>query len=173
MAQLHLEFIPRRRIPWLGISVLVITIAWGGVVGFNWFNLRASGLRQQAQLSTLDQTLKEKKRLVMQSQSNIDPAVEQRLKAQTKMVAALTYPWNRVLAMVEQAEAKDVAILTFVHDQSAHNTQLSVEGLDVAALISFVEQLNEGNPAGRWYMASYQVQSQNTPQTVRANIVER
>lgn len=89
------------------------------------------------------------------------------------MLNALRYPWNRVLAPVEQADSADVALLSLTHEQSTGVTQLQVEALSAAALIAYVDKLNAGNEEGgdTWYLSSYQAQPQNNPPTIKGTIL--
>lgn len=169
MTQLNLEFIYRRQVPWIGFAFLAIALGYGASVAINWLDLHSMVEHGQERILKSSQSLKDKQRLALINQNNSEPGDEQRKKNEKKMMMALTYPWNRVLSTIEQSAEKDVAILSFVHRQSISDTQLSVEALDVPALIRFVEKMNE-DEGSRWYITGYQMQAQNTPQTVKANI---
>lgn len=121
----------------------------------------------------LERSLKDRQRAFLLKQQNVDPASQQRAKEQKKIIDALRYPWNRVLAPIENTDGKDVAILSLSHDQGSGNTQLQVEALNAEALVRFVGDLNEGNEddGDHWYLASLQAQPQNNPPTVKGLIV--
>lgn len=171
MTKLQLEFVSQRRIPWFGLTFLSVTLIWSAFVAVKWIDLRNRNQQSQAQVLELERLLKEKNAKAQQVRLAMDPAMERHANEQKKVLKALTYSWNQVFAAIEQAASDNVAILSFTHDQATSDSQLSVEALDVAALVRFVEKLNEADPDKRWYIASYQMQPQNSPQTVRGIIL--
>ena len=169
MRRIHLEFIQQRNTPWVGIIFLVAAFACTAISANVWSKMQAAGDRRQARIVQLERTIKDKQALESKSQSSIDPHEQARRQDEKKVLRTLSYPWNRVFANIEQFSGKDVAILSMAHDQKSGETQLAVEGLDLPALIRFVDQMNEAEDSKRWYIASYQIQFQNNPATVRAN----
>ena len=74
----------------------------------------------------------------------------------------------------EERGEDGVAVLSMTHDSASGGTQLSVEALDVPALVRFVAKMNRASDdadALRWYLASYQAQPQNTPPTIKGVIL--
>ena len=177
--KLQLEFIARRRITWLGIACLLLSLGVLGVLLDQWFALKQLASEQAARTARLEQTLQERRRAAEQLQARSDPETERRIKEQEKILATLRYPWGRVLATIEEADGDDVAVLSLSHEQAGGVTQLSVEALDTGALVRFVDALNEsaaeeGEPKiARWYLASYQWQSQNNPPTVKGMVLNK
>ncbi|WP_198292050.1 hypothetical protein [Janthinobacterium sp. CG_S6] len=167
-----MEFINRRQVPWAGLAFLAILLAWGGSLAAEWMELRADQKEKLERIATLERTLKERQRSALQEQKKADPVAELRLKEQQKILKSLNYPWNRLLATIEQTARNDIAILSFLHDQSSDSAQLSVEALDFPALTRFVEQLNEGEEGKRWYVANYQMQPPNSPAAVKATVLK-
>jgi hypothetical protein len=173
MMRLELQFIHTRKIPWIGLSVLCGTFIATLFVNHTWVNLKASVSNLQERSSTLTVKLKEQQRLMMQSQMEVSPAEELRKSEQKKILTALQYPWSRVLASIELPDEKDVAILSFKHDQESQISQLNVEALAMQSIIRFVEKMNKGDTANHWYIASYQIQNQHAPATVKASILNQ
>ena len=90
-----------------------------------------------------------------------------------KIISLLNHPWNRVFSTIEQTKDKETAILFFAYDQLSDQTQLTVESLDVPALIRFTDALNQWNDEDEWYIANYQIQSQNIPPTVKGSSLRK
>lgn len=176
---LQLEFIARRRIPWLGIVCLLLSLGVLGVLLDEWFSLKQLASEQVARTARLEQSLQERRRAAEQLQAKSDPETQRRAKEQEKILATLRYPWGRVLSTIEQADGNDVAVLSLSHEQASGLTQLSLEALDTGALVRFVDALNEGAAEGEeqkiahWYLASYQWQSQNNPPTVKGVVLSK
>jgi hypothetical protein len=173
MRKLRLEFINRRQVPWGGLVFLVISLLWGGSLAVEWIGLRADQQEKLERIATLERMLKERQRSALQEQKKTDPIAEQRLKERQKILKSLNYPWNRVLATIEQTAGNDVAILSFSHDQSSNSGQLTVEALDFPALTRFVQVLNEGEAENLWYVANYQMQPPTSPASVKATVLHR
>ncbi|HYD82136.1 MAG TPA: hypothetical protein VEC06_20210 [Paucimonas sp.] len=168
--KLELEFIHRSPVPWFGLAFLAAAALWSASLGVAWSDLHTTARRNQERIDKLVLAVKEKRRAAEQNQAHADPMRQQRLADRARVLRSLNYPWNRVLSTLEQTNGNDVAILSFMHDRSTGETQMSAEALDVAALTRFVESMNDGNPDGRWYLAHHQTQSQTNPPTIRASI---
>ncbi len=168
--RLELDFVPQRRLPWAWLVLLLVACVWGGGMAAQWHGLRQEAERQQLRLAGLQRELKQQQREA-KLRSEPTPAMAARLKEQAQILAALRYPWNRVLSTLEQADGSGVAVLAFSHEQAAGRTQLQLEAIDVAALTRFVDSLNEGVEQGeRWHVAGYQVQRQANPVIVKATV---
>jgi hypothetical protein len=172
MMTMELEFIRRRRVPWAGLAFFAITLIVGAAVFWKWNALRAEEESKEAHIQALEDEWKHLQQ-VAKAQEDVSPEVQQKKKSEEKIVASLAYPWNRVLADMEQSNVEKTAILSFSHDQGSGETQLSVEAADVPALVRFVDKMNEGDNRKRWYIASYQVQTQNMPVTVKATVLAK
>lgn len=169
---MELEFIRRRRVPWLGLVFLAAALIVGGSVLWKWNALQNERESREARVQELKNQWQHLQQ-ARKAQENASPEAQQQKKGEEKIIASLTYPWNRVLADIEQPNDEKTAILSFSHDQSSSQTQLSVEAADVPALVRFVDKMNEDDDRKRWYIASYQVQNQNVPVTVKATILAK
>lgn len=173
MTRLNLEFIERRALPWRGLAFLVLAAAWSAQVAADRFTLRNAVERQRAHVAAREASLATQREQLERERATASPATEQRLTDEKAIVAALNYPWNRVLGDIERTSGDKVGLLTFSHDQTAGTGQLSVEALDFPALTGFVESLNDGREGRRWYVASYQTQAKPGAPSVKAGIVEK
>src|SRR4051794_2964245 len=102
MTRLQLEFIDRRQLPWAGLAFLALTAAWSAQVAADRFTLRDTFQRNQERVAALATSLSQKREQLARAKVNLTPANEQRRKEEKKISTALTYPWNRVLATIEQ-----------------------------------------------------------------------
>ncbi|MEX0139516.1 hypothetical protein MRBLMS1_000272 [Massilia sp. LMS1-1-1.1] len=181
---LQLEFIRRRPIPWMGLFCMVCTLIWGAVLLAESIALREVAKRDAQRAGQLELVLQERRRAAQQQQAKSDPETQRRQKEQEKIVAALRYPWTRVLSTIEQADSNDVAMLTLSHEQVTGQTQITLEALNVHGLVHFVDALNESGESDRdssgdagsraqWYMTIYQIQPQNNPQTIKATVLNK
>ncbi|MES2298132.1 MAG: hypothetical protein V4582_13890 [Pseudomonadota bacterium] len=176
MAKLSLEFIRRPVFPWLGLGAVMLM----GLVCANlivaWIELGDEVKSKQERLVALELKWKQRQSTLVMKDDVAALAMQQRRADERKIVDALRYPWNRILAIVEQASDDKVAILALTHEQGVTDTQVAVEAADVAALLRFVANMNEidDDPGGaRWYLANYQTQTQNNPLTVKGLVLAR
>lgn len=168
--KLNLDFVPRRGRSWPAIGLLTLALAAGGYMLARWCQLQQESERLQSQLTQVELRIKAA-RLEAQRRAAISPEMAARLAEVRKLRAALRYPWNNVLSTLEQADSTGIAISSFSHDQSGGRSQLNVEAIDVEALTRFVDSLNEGlEGVDGWHIATYQVQQQASPVTVKAVI---
>lgn len=172
MATMDLEFIHRRRVSWSGLVFLAISLVISAGVLWKWNTLKAGERSKEVRVQALEDEWRRMQQAA-KAQDDASPEAQQKKKSEEKIMSSLNYPWNRVLAELEQSNEEKTAILSFSHDQSSGETQLSVEASDVPALVRFVDRMNEGDDRKRWYIASYQVQSQNTPVTVKATVLAK
>lgn len=181
---LQLEFIRRRRIPWAGLLCVICALVWGGPLLVESITLREVAMRDTLRAGQLELALKERHRAALRQQAQSDPETQRRQKEQENIIAALRYPWTRVLSTIEQADSNDVAILSLSHEQVTGQTQITLEAVNVQGLVHFVNALNEGIDSDRdssgdtssraqWYITSYQIQPQNNPQTVKATVLNK
>lgn len=175
---LQLEFIRRRPIPWMGLFCMVCALIWGAVLLAESIALREVAKRNAQRAVQLETALKEQHLAALKQQARSDPETQRRKKEQEKVIAALRYPWTRVLSTIEQADSNDVAVLTLSHEQGNGQTQITLEALDAQYLVRFVDALNEGTEGdtgtrAQWYLTSYQIQPQSNSQTVKASVLNK
>lgn len=181
---LQLEFIRRRPIPWMGLFCMASALIWGAVLLAESIALREVAKRDAQRAVQLETALKEQHLAALKQLARSAPETQRRQKEQEKVIATLRYPWTRVLSTIEQADSNDVAMLTLSHERATGQTQISLEALNVQGLVHFVDALNESGESDRdssgeagsraqWYMTNYQIQPQNSPQTVKATVLNR
>lgn len=171
--KLRLQFIQRLAIPWWGLAAMLATSGFAFVCMNAWINGFNQVQRDIAQNDKLQQQLKEGRQLRQQAQNSFSPQDIQRSKDEKIVANALNYPWNQIFAEIEQTQEPGVALLAFNHEQSSELSQITVESLDTPSIIRYVRQINGEHGEGQWYISNYQMQTQNFPPTVKANLVSK
>lgn len=172
MARLTLQFVRRAPIPWAGLGFLLIAAAVAIDRLDVWHELRAAQVQGEEVLARLALSSKLRQdELKKQSQATSGTA-QLRRNGERAVVDALRYPWNAVLARVEQGGADGVALLSMTHVKGT-GTQLTVEALDVPSLLRFVEKMNaeRGDEEPVWYLASQVAEPQHSPPRIRGVIL--
>lgn len=171
--RLQLEFIHYRRLPVIEIGFLLVASLFLGEALLQWRVAYLDEQQARGKLVALEQAIKDRERATLLQKNLADPGAIQRAKEEKKVIDALRYPWNRVLASIEQADSADVALLSLTHDQSIAATQLQVEALDAGALFGYVDKLNVGAEDGGdiWYLSKFEVLSRNSPPVVKGTVL--
>ncbi|APA68762.1 hypothetical protein [Janthinobacterium sp. 1_2014MBL_MicDiv] len=174
--RLRLEFIRRRPIPWLALFCMGCALGWGTMLLAESIALRKVALRDRQRVAQLEQRLHERRQAAQKQLAKSDPETQRRQKEQEKIIAALRYPWTRVFSTIEQADSNEVAIIALSHEQATGQTQIMLDALDTHGLVHFVDALNEGGEGsarGQWYLTTYQIQLQSSPQTMRGTVLNK
>jgi hypothetical protein len=173
---IDIDFIRRRRLPVVPLALLFAALVILADRVADWRALETAQAQLLARIASLEGQLERRERVRAQQRQQPDPAARHQQAQNDKVLAALAYPWAQVLAIVEQPDMHGVALLSFGHDAEARQVRLTVEGADLPAIARYVEQLNQagaGRMAWQWYVAAYQLQTQNAPTTVRATVLTR
>lgn len=172
MAALEIEFIRRRRKPLLGYAFLCVVGIGCAVLYIDMSRLQNHQQAIIAKSTAVEIAFNEKKRRIAELRDKQAPQVEQNAKAFSTVVAALHYPWNRVLGSIEAAPGAGIALLAFTHDQAKGQSQLTLQSADVPVLVSYVDRLNVENEGEPWQIATYQLQPGPGPFGLKATVVK-
>lgn len=170
--KLRLEFI--KTAPPLARLLLPGLLVWGLCIGLLWQWFLAQDRLADARQQYL--TLENQRKKIHADRlaaARPDPVAQEKLKNGQQIGAALRYPWDRVLAELEQADMPELALLSFQYAQCGNGGELIVEAREAATLNLYVQRLNGETEVGiapRWFLASYQLQAQATLPTVRGSI---
>lgn len=176
MTRLALDFVKRRRVPWVGMIVFLLMAAISANRFWIWMDIRSQVERDEARIAMLQERLSARTKATAEETAKQGQIWSKRHDEETKVLDELRYPWNCVLSTLEQAQTEGVAVLSFTHDAKTKESRITVEALDVAQIVLFVDKLNGGNGAEAgefWYLSSQQVQSQGTPRTVVGVILHK
>jgi signal transduction histidine kinase len=156
----------------LGLTCLALVATVAAVQFIRLAQLRTEVEEKQQQLARLERSVQHR----MRAASVVAVGTReqgQRLNEQKHILDSLRYPWNRMLSEVEQNDREKVAILSFSHSQTGAVTQLSVEAIDVATLVDYVNAFNRDQADIHWYLASHQAQVQRSPATLKGEIIRK
>lgn len=176
ITRLDLDFVRRANFPWVASAFLFFSVLFFAKQAFVWFELNEKIKLDSARIEQLQRELKIKKRAAQAAIDAQHARMVERAKDEASVLKAIQYPWNQVLSTLEQASTPKVAVLSFYHDAATGDTKITAEAAEVASLAEFIAELNSGRQAGRdpiWYLASYQIQSQNVPATVLGTILQK
>lgn len=170
--RLEMNFIQRKRLPVWGLGCLALVAALAAIQFAQVAQMRSEIAEKESQVLNLERSVQRRERAAAVV-AVTTPEQEQRIKDQKDVLNALHYPWNRIMADIEQNDQKNVAILSFSHSQAGEVSQLTVEAADVDSIVKYVNGLNQDQAEIRWYLAGHQMQSQRSPPTVRGEIVRK
>jgi hypothetical protein len=173
MRPLQLDFVEHRHWAWRWIAALVVCGLWAGSQAVAMLDAQRKLTRAEHALQEIQLRQTRREHELQQARAETEPVERRRQAEQLQVAAALRYPWPQVLNTIERSDSAELALLSFVHDRSVGKSALMVEALNFGALTSTVQELNENNGQGRWFIASYQSQFQIVPQTIRAKLSEK
>ncbi len=176
MRPIDIDFVRRGRRPVIEAVLLFAALVLLTDRILDWHALHAEQKRSLARIAALKDRLQQQEHQRLLRVKESDPQLERQLAQENKVLAALTYPWSQIFAIVEKPEVQGVALLSFSHDIETRQVRLIVEALDIQAVGKYVEQLNDASKDSlqwQWYIASYQLQPQNNPATVKATVLTR
>lgn len=176
MTKLELDFVRRTRFPWVVALLLLMSFTLFARQAVVWGESRERIKREDAQISELERQVNQKKHVAKAATSAQREVLAERKKNESRVLKSIHYPWNQILSTLEQSDTSKVAVLSFSHDASTGEAKITAEAAEITALGEFIAGLNNGREAGRdpiWYLANYQVQSQNSPSTILGTILQK
>lgn len=161
------EVQPRRGI-WIVFLIVSLTVLIGCSIVYRYEVQQEEELL--AEVNRLNSQIESDQRA--QAARPATPEEEKRRLDAAAADAAIHYPWDAVFANVEfAADVEGVALLSMTHDRESRKTSLTVESLDVPALLLYLEKLNEGaERPDAWTLLGYQLQQRGFPQTIKAQV---
>jgi hypothetical protein len=76
------------------------------------------------------------------------------------------FDWYPIFSALEQADSNDIELLEFAPDKTGRKLVLRGEARDVAALLSYVENLTEQPAFSQVYLSHHKSKASSSPQTV-------
>jgi hypothetical protein len=174
MRYIDIDFVRRPRRPVIELVLLFAALILLTDRILDWHALDAENEQSLTRIAGLEDRLRKQARQRTLHEKAPDPQLVRQQTQDGKVLTALTYPWAQVLSIVEKPDVQDVTLLAFNHDIEVRQGRLIVEAKDIQSLGKYVEQLNQASADSlrwRWYIASYQLQQQNSPATVKATVL--
>ncbi len=172
--RLQLEFAPNaRRVTWLGVAILIAGV---GVLGFSGMQLAKVLATRAHQANTLAALDARRGAALAFAAANAkratstDPAELARTRAVRLVAQNLVTPWADLLASLESAPNKSVALLSVEPSVSKHSLRLTAEARNAQDMLGYLSALQRDNRLSSVVLVSHQVQAQAPGTPVRFQV---
>jgi hypothetical protein len=136
-------FLSLARFSWLSLFLLVASLA---VTLFTWQIYQAKHIEYiglEAKLTEINQQQQQQKLPIKQAPVSIQP---EQLKQLQETVNALAVPWNVLFESIEQADKKDIALLSIEPNVQKQQVAITGEAKNLQVALAYIAQL-ESRPA--------------------------
>jgi Tfp pilus assembly protein PilN len=172
--RLQLEFAPNaRRVSWLGALMLAAGAALLGFSGLQLAKVLATNARQADTLAALEAHRGAAVAAAAASAkraSPSDPAELARTRAVRLVAQNLVTPWADLLASLESAPNKSVALLSVEPSVSKHSLRLTAEARSAQDMLGYLSALQRDSRLSAVVLVSHQVQAQAPGTPVRFQV---
>lgn len=164
MRRVNLDYLaPPRRLPWLGLGVLALSLALGGQLAFMY-------RESQGELARLEAAAN----LASPERRPVRAIPKERLDDETKsaeaVVRELTLPWAPLLRSLEEAAMRDVAILQLQPDAHLRVVKLTAEARTQEAMFAYLRRLAAAKNLGEAHLVSHQVQRDDPQRPIQFSV---
>ncbi|AXA91098.1 hypothetical protein [Massilia sp. YMA4] len=166
--RLTLDFAPRRRRWWHWGPAAVALLCLVTIL-FQLDKERSQLEQAQASQASLEEHLRRLQRQAVQTRQSTATQRDAAAAAHS-IAAALAYPWGRELAVIEQADLPEVALISLAQTQEDRRGELVIEAGDATAINAYTARLNSSATQGRWYITLMQAQPAATTPRLRATV---
>ena len=163
-SRLELDYLaPPRRAPWAGVALLAASLAVGGYLAERYRDAREALVRLEAESG-----------LLTPERRPVRALPRERLEAQTKaaeaVVRELTVPWGTLIATLEAASARDVALLQLQPDADQRRLRLTAEARDRESMFAYVKRLEAAPALVEVHLVSHQVQTDDPQRPIQFSL---
>lgn len=95
---------------------------------------------------------------------------EAEIERANEVIAQLTLPWGRLFAVLEEANGKDVALLSIQPEKDKGLLAIDGEAKDIPALLDYMRRLNDSKLLRDVDLLSHQIQQQDPQKPVHFNL---
>jgi hypothetical protein len=160
-ARLELDYLaPPRRARWPGVLVLAVALGLGAWLFARYRDAGDALVRLEAQTG-----------LVSPERRPVRALPRERLEAESKaaeaVVRQLTVPWAALIATLEQASTRDVALLQLQPEANERRLRLTAEARDRQAMFAYVARLEKAPALAEVHLVSHQVQIDNPQRPIQ------
>ena len=161
MRRLELDFVATPRRPlWLGMLLLAVSLAVTGVLAARYHDVEL----ERARLATAGSLVSVERRPLRQ-------IPKERLEEEAKMVETvvrqLTLPWASLVAAVEEAATRDIAILQLQPDAQQRLLRLTAEARSQKAMLEYLRRLAATKNLTDVHVLSHQVQREDPTRPIQ------
>jgi len=150
--RLELDFVARpRRAAWLGYFVLAASLAVAGEVALRHRDAQDERARIEVTTGLLIGERRPARALPKER-------LEEEAKAAQAVMRRLTLPWAPLVATIEEAATRDVAILQLQPDPQQRVLRLTGEARDQGAMLEYLQRLANAKALTEVHLLNHQVQ---------------
>lgn len=165
MRALTLDYRRQTRARWVGVALLIVSLAGAGVLASQYRQIVDEAA--QAETGIREHGVATRKKVVVPSAAGDVQKVALEVKHARKLLLQLSMPWNELFASVEAVDAPNVALLGIESDLDKQRVKISAEARNLGAMLDYLRDL-EGRPTfADVYLQSHQVQLQDAQHPVR------
>lgn len=162
--RLELDYLaPPRRAAWPGIVVLAISLALGGYLFERYRDASEALVRLEAQSGLLSP---ERRPVRALSRERLDAET----KAAESVVRQLTVPWAALVATLEQASTREVALLQLQPEAEQRRLRLTAEARDREAMFAYLARLEKAPALAEVHLVSHQVQNEDPQRPIQFSL---
>jgi hypothetical protein len=163
-SRLELDYLAApRRTPWPGILLLVASLAAGGYLAERYHDARLALVRLEAESG-----------LLLPERRPVRALPRERLETETKaaeaVVRELTVPWGALIATLEAASVRDVALLQLQPDADQRRLRLTAEARDRDSMFAYLKRLEAAPALAEVHLVSHQVQIENPQRPIQFSL---
>lgn len=160
-ARLELDYLaPPRRAAWPGVLVLAASLALGAYLFERYRDAREALAGLEAQTGLLSPERRPVRALPRER-------LEAEAKAAEAVVRQLTVPWASLIATLEQASSREVALLQLQPEAEQRRLRLTAEARDREAMFAYVARLEKAPALAEVHLVSHQVQNENPQRPIQ------
>jgi Tfp pilus assembly protein PilN len=154
---------PPQRLLWPGLLVLALSLALGAFLLVRYRDARQDIARLEAESG-----------LVLPERRPVRAVPKERLDAEAKaaeaVVRQLAVPWGALVAALEQASMRDVALLQLQPDADQRRLRLTAEARDRDAMFTYLRRLEAAPALAEVVLISHQVQLEDPQRPIQFSL---
>ncbi len=163
-APLQLDYVASPRRPrWAGLLLLAASLLLAGYLAQRYGDARRDLLRTETEKGLAP---------LARRAAPLVPAerVEEQQRSARLVLRKLALPWGPLIAMLEQASTRDVALLVLEPDAEQRVVRLTGEARDRDAMFEYVRRLSAGGALAEVHLVSHQVQQEDPRHPVQFSV---
>lgn len=163
-ARLELDYLaPPRRAVWPGLLILAVALAIGAHLGLRYSDAKQALVRVETETG-----------LLSPERRPVRALPRERLQAESKaaevVVRQLTVPWAGLVATLEKAATREVALLQLQPDADQRRLRLTAEARDRNAMFAYVQRLEGSAALAEVHLVSHQVQNEDPQRPIQFSL---
>ncbi len=150
--RVELDYIaPVRRAPWVGLAVLVVSLAVASYLLASYRDAKLELARLEAAAGLISPERRPARALTKER-------IEEEVKSAEAVVRELTLPWAAVIEAVERAATREVAVLQLQPDAHSRILRITAEARSREAMFGYLRRLDAAKELSDVHVVSHQVQ---------------